>query len=251
VGTPENRAFPGRGGTRLPEMKRQELSIFEQLLSDREKGQIAARPRLLSTAIVVLAAACTKTPAAPPVHLRVDSVPGLASPIGPATIAIATCELPPENPPWPSKAARAADCPRPLNSDGTYKRSPDAPPPQPGRTALFRYDDFGPQAMVAGWLGMEWWSWEAGGSFEFCDAFDVRVVVYDGVARETVEARFPTVRGVSDYRVVSRADVVAHLDAQIAELDGFVAEGEHHVESLRAKLEKTRQRLVRCLPNPD
>jgi len=33
VGTPENYAFPGRGGTRLPEMKRQELSIFEQLLS--------------------------------------------------------------------------------------------------------------------------------------------------------------------------------------------------------------------------
>jgi len=33
VGTPENHAFPGRGGTRLPEMKRQELSIFEQLLS--------------------------------------------------------------------------------------------------------------------------------------------------------------------------------------------------------------------------
>ena len=32
VGTPENRAFPGRGGTRLPEMNRQELSIFEQLL---------------------------------------------------------------------------------------------------------------------------------------------------------------------------------------------------------------------------
>ena len=33
VGTPENHAFPGRGGTPFPEMTRQELSIFEQLLS--------------------------------------------------------------------------------------------------------------------------------------------------------------------------------------------------------------------------
>jgi len=33
VGTPESHAFPGRGGTRLPEVKRQELSIFAFLNS--------------------------------------------------------------------------------------------------------------------------------------------------------------------------------------------------------------------------
>jgi len=45
VGTPENHAFLGRGGTRLPEMKRQELSIFEQLRSEANRAS-ASRTRV-------------------------------------------------------------------------------------------------------------------------------------------------------------------------------------------------------------
>jgi len=52
VGTPENHAYPGRGGPRLPEMKRQELSIFEQLL----RGRRTAAAALLATAAFVASA---------------------------------------------------------------------------------------------------------------------------------------------------------------------------------------------------
>jgi len=39
VGAPENHAFPGRGGTRLPEMKRQELP-YEMKSFDVSKDRL-------------------------------------------------------------------------------------------------------------------------------------------------------------------------------------------------------------------
>jgi hypothetical protein len=151
--------------------------------------------------------------------------------------------------PWPGAAARAADCPSPRNSDGTLKRLPDAPSSEPGHTLLFRHADFGPPSLQKGLLGPDWWSWEGGGSFEPCDEFDVRVVVHDGRSLAEVEARFPTIKGKSDYRLITRDDALRHLDASIAELAAEpTGPEEYDFGPLRRELEQTRRLIHSCLP---
>jgi hypothetical protein len=174
-----------------------------------------------------------------PVSSLPRSAPTIAAlPVGPRCAALP--------PPPPTSAARRADCPRALNSDGTRPVLPPSPPSEPGRTVLFRYDDFGPQAMSP--VGFAWWSWEPGGSFEICDRFDVRVVVYTGSHKE-VARRFPTVKGVSDHRLISRADALAHLDARIAELAAMPHDpDEFDFGPLQRQLEETRRIVLECLP---
>lgn len=141
------------------------------------------------------------------------------------------------------------ECASPRNSDGTSKALGPAPPSEPGHTLLFRYEDFGPPSMADGLLGSEWWSWEAGGSFERCDAFDVRVVVHDGRRLEDTRARYPTVRGVGDYRLVDRGRALRYLDERIAELGSAETEPEERaLVSLRRDLEHTRLTILECLP---
>ena len=114
---------------------------------------------------------------------------------------------------------------------------------------LFHYDDFGPQAMAGELLGQSWWSWEAGGSFEPCDAFDVRVAVHAKQAAQWVTARYPTVRGESDVRIVARADALLFLDAKIAELLAMPkGPDEYDFGPLRRDLERTRATILACLP---
>lgn len=103
------------------------------------------------------------------------------------------------------------DFPSLRNPDHTLKRLPPGPPGHPGTTVLFRYFDFGPQSVHNGLLGHEWWSWEAGGSFEPGDVFDVRVVVYQKRTKKKVAAEYPTVRGKSDYRLIDRKAALAYL----------------------------------------
>ncbi len=108
------------------------------------------------------------------------------------------------------------------------------------------HDDFGPQAMSP--LGFAWWSWEPGGSFEICDRFDVRVVVYAGSHKEAAR-RFPTVKGESDHRLISREAALAHLDARIAELAAAPrGPDEYDFGPLRRELEETRRIVLQCLP---
>jgi hypothetical protein len=152
----------------------------------------------------------------------------------------------------PERASEVAnpDWPSPRNSDGTLKRLPAGAPGEPGHTVLFRYDDFGAPSMHLGLVGSAWWSWEAGGSFEPGDVFDVRVVVYRERTREALEARFPTVKAKSDYRFVSRADALEYLDREIAELRAFQAQPDekHDWRPAIRELEITRQVIVACLP---
>jgi hypothetical protein len=115
---------------------------------------------------------------------------------------------------------------------------------------VFRHDDFGPQTSAGHLLGQQWWSWEGGGSWQQCDDFDIRVVVYRDLARDVVEARYPSAqskddlveRGLADDRYVEYGEAIRHLDEEIA----FVA-GEPSLERLRDLLRATRERIVRGL----
>jgi hypothetical protein len=136
-----------------------------------------------------------------------------------------------------------------LNSDGTPKRLGPPPPDEPGATMVLVYADFGPPAMAHELLGTAWWSWEGGGSFEAGDAFDVRVVVYQKRTQAQVEARYPTVKGKSDYRVVNKVDALKYLDEHVVEVAQMMAdEPELDLRSLQADLERTRALIRECLP---
>lgn len=154
--------------------------------------------------------------------------------------------------PWPGRAARNTDCGSSKNSDGTSKRSPMAPPGERGRFVLFHYDDFGPGSMAGVLLGSEWWSWEGGGSFERCDEFDVRVVIYDGRAphaQREAQTRYPTLPRTQDYRHVERSEALRFLDAQIVELTDMMPEPEgYDFGPLKRSLEQTRSVILACLP---
>ncbi len=136
------------------------------------------------------------------------------------------------------------------NSDGSPRTAPPGPPSSPPEALVFRYDDFGPQASAGKLIGQGWWSWEGGGSWQQCDDFDIRVVVYRGVSLEAVEARYPSARskadlverGLADYRYVEYGEVIRHLDEEIR----FLA-GDAVLERLRDELRATRERIVREL----
>lgn len=133
----------------------------------------------------------------------------------------------------------------PRSSDGSPQILPPGPPSRPPHTLVLAYHDFGPQVLAAERLGMEWWQWEGGGSWELDDAFDVRVVVYRGMTLAEVQAEYPTVVGEADYRYVSYDEAVAYLDRSLAEIAG-----DPSLLRLHGELLATRARVLRSL-EPD
>ena len=114
----------------------------------------------------------------------------------------------------PTGYARAADFPRSMNSDGTPKCLPPGSPGEPG------------------------------------DEFDIRVVVPLGVTEKEVQDRYPTIRGRSDYRIVSRDVAILYLDRKITELrNSPVGPKEYDFGPLRLKLQDTRSIILGCLPD--
>ena len=102
--------------------------------------------------------------------------------------------------------------------------------------------------MQLGLLGDDWWAWEAGGSFEPCDRFDVTVVVHQGSPSDTTRARYATVRGKADYRFIERGEAIRYLDEQIAELGRTPAgPDEYDFGPLLQTLERTRSTIFECL----
>jgi hypothetical protein len=128
------------------------------------------------------------------------------------------------------------------NSDGSPQVLPPGPPSRSPYTIVLAYDDFGPQAMAFGLIGMDWWQWEGGGSWEPGDRFDVRVVVYRGMTLAAVEAEYPTVEGRADYRYVSFDDAMEYFALNMAEI-----EGEPSLQRLHEELAVTRARIRQAL----
>lgn len=148
-----------------------------------------------------------------------------------------------------TSASRDCDEAR-ANSDGTPKRAAAGPASRPPETLVLAYGDFGPQASAFELLGFEWWGWEGGGSWEMCDSFDIRVVVFKGAPLGVVKERYPsaiskadlTERGLADYRYVEHKAALAHIDRELAEIAG-AQELAQMAETLRA----TRRRIVEGL----
>jgi len=89
------------------------------------------------------------------------------------------------------------------NSNGSLRTFPPPPADLSGEARVFSYDAFGPQALAGQLLGQDCYLFADCCCGEIGDAFDVRVVVYDGITEAKVRDRFVSAPTVGDYRYVS------------------------------------------------
>lgn len=97
-------------------------------------------------------------------------------------------------------------------------------------TAIFSYEDFGPQVMSYELIGMAWNQWKSEGH-ELPDDVDVKVVVYRGVELEEVRKQFPVVKGKSDYRYLEYARAVQFLQEQIKTVESYKRDEQRAADS--------------------
>lgn len=89
------------------------------------------------------------------------------------------------------------------NSNGSLRTFPPPPEDLPGEAHVFSYGAFGPQALAGQLLGQDCYLFADCCCGEIGDAFDVRVVVYDGITEAKARDRFVSAPAVGDYRYVS------------------------------------------------
>jgi len=88
-------------------------------------------------------------------------------------------------------------------------------------TAVFEYDDFGPQVMAYELIGMQWYQWDNHGYEEPDYKYNIKVVVYYQISLDDVKRAYPTVKGEVDYRYVTKERALSHLKSKIAECEEF------------------------------
>ena len=113
----------------------------------------------------------------------------------------------------------------------------------PDKTTVLKYDDFGPQAAAYETIGMRWWQWDTVGDCDSNCDYDIKVVVYRDIPLRQVREAYPVVKEKEqDYRYLSYAKAIAHLDAQIRA--GITPE-------VTEVLRKTKSRIEEEMGKPD
>jgi hypothetical protein len=86
--------------------------------------------------------------------------------------------------------------------------------------AVFKYEDFGPQAMAWEKIGMQWWQWDNHGDSNPNYKYDIKVVVYKEILLERIKTMFPVNRSEKkDFRYFEFHDSIRYLDARISDLE--------------------------------
>lgn len=112
-------------------------------------------------------------------------------------------------------------------------------------SAIFHYDDFGPQVAVYELIGFQWWQWESHGDPNPSSKPDIRVIVYWDEALDDIKIQYPVdQRKQLDYRYLEYDKAIKHLENLIQEFEnsGMKTDG------LRATLDKLKK--VRVCNNP-
>jgi len=105
-----------------------------------------------------------------------------------------------------------------------------------GRVLILNYPEFGPQAMAYETIGYRWWQWQSTGSDDPKTSFDIRVVVYKDMTKESVSKRYPVSESKrQDYRYLEYKEAISYLDTNIEE---------DIVPEVTSLLQKTRQKLI-------
>lgn len=120
------------------------------------------------------------------------------------------------------------------------------------QTVVLSFADFGPPSMCYELeIGHEWNQWKNEGH-ALPDDVDVKVVVYRGVALETVQKQFPVLRGKSDYRYVEYARAIQFLQTQAMNVKNYKEEESDAVvvkiwDELEQTLKKTHTLIIENL----
>jgi len=102
-------------------------------------------------------------------------------------------------------------------------------------SAIFRYEDFGPQVAVYELIGFEWWQWESHGDADPTVKPDIKVVVYWDEALDSIKTQFPVdAARKQDYRYVEYEKVKEHLERLILDFERSGL----NADSLRATLNR-------------
>ena len=112
-------------------------------------------------------------------------------------------------------------------------------------SAIFHYDDFGPQVAVYELIGFQWWQWESHGDPNPSSKPDIRVIVYWDEALDDIKIQYPVdQRKQLDYRYLEYDKAIKHLENLIQEFENSGMKA----DDLRATLDKLKK--VRICNNP-
>ena len=112
-------------------------------------------------------------------------------------------------------------------------------------SAIFHYDDFGPQVAVYELIGFQWWQWESHGDPNPSSKPDIRVIVYWDEALDDIKIQYPVdQRKQLDYRYLEYDKAIKHLENLIQEFENSGMKA----DDLRATLDKLKK--VRVCNNP-
>jgi hypothetical protein len=105
-------------------------------------------------------------------------------------------------------------------------------------TYVLKYEEFGPPVIASDVIGMDWWQWQPHGDSR-PRHYEIKVVVYRGLALDRVKVRYPVVPEKNkDYRYIEYVAALAYLDEKI---------GDDVMEPVTSTLKSTRQKIVRAL----
>lgn len=108
------------------------------------------------------------------------------------------------------------------------------------KTMVLDYNEFGPQVASYQTIGYSWWQWDHHGDSRDEEQYDVRIVVYRGMALEDVKRAYPVVKEAKqDYRYLHFADAIVYLEETIDE-----TEGNENVRMVAEACRKTKAKLM-------
>lgn len=120
------------------------------------------------------------------------------------------------------------------------------------QTVVFKYTDFGPQAMAYELIGFNWYQWDCSGCGDVREQHDIRVVVYRNINLSKVKELYPIIIGKVDYRYVEYNESINFLNNKIVELTNSLKDHTEHFDlylRLKSRLEETRDRIIQELDN--
>ena len=86
-------------------------------------------------------------------------------------------------------------------------------------SALFDYDDFGPQVLAHEVIGFQWYQWNSTGDSDPKKMDSISVVVYWCEPVEKVKKKYPVdPKKEKDYRYLSYEKAMAYLESSISKL---------------------------------
>ena len=114
-----------------------------------------------------------------------------------------------------------------------------------GGTAIFDYEDFGPQVAVYELIGFQWWQWESHGDPDPGNKAAIKVVVYWNEPLTTVKTRYPVIpEKKQDYRYLVYDKARDHLQKLIQAFE----DSDMQADRLRATLKQIQKLQISSKP---